>query len=70
MAAIVDAVKTIHWIFLFCFVAFFTLAVIAILLDHPSDYDECILEYVSGTNNDRAISEIRHSCRRKFPTDS
>jgi len=33
----------------------------------PSNYDDCILEYMQGVNNNLAARKIIESCKRKFP---
>ncbi|WP_262460781.1 hypothetical protein [Alloalcanivorax balearicus] len=36
----------------------------------PKDYDDCILKNMKGVDSDLGASEIRGSCRKKFPKGS
>lgn len=36
----------------------------------PKDYDDCILKNMGGVDSDLGASEIRRSCRKKFPEGS
>ena len=57
--------KILLIIFIFYFV-FLLQSVGAGWLFGPSNYDECILQYIKNSNNNYAIAKIKKACRDKF----